>query len=234
MKIEGNFSPNVYGQKPVSYNAPSFESVHPSRYFIRLDNGSFTQVTDGNLIRTLQRRLITWLNKKDIAGFEKPSKKPLSKAAEKERQLKDRLVKFFINNDNDYAHHRVVKSFYSDNRVTNTTQSYIFSGQHTQILDEAAKPIGRIKADIKNKIATACEEYCLSPQEAKLKLSGPEDEFLLSAKVNYYDIVNKYLSRSEVKTNPKNTVFDVYYVPVKKGKKLDYQLYNAELKRTMF
>ncbi len=233
MKIEGNFSQNAYSANCRMASSPSFKAVHPTRYFLRLDNGSFVQVTDGNLIRTLQRRLITWLNKSEILWHQTPANKPLTKASEKEHSLKVRLIRFFMSNDVDYSQKRVVKSFYSDNRHTNTTDSYIFSGHQTEILDTYAKPIGRLKADIKNKIAVVCEENFLTPQEAKLKLSGKEDNDLMSAKINYYDTINKYLSRNDVKANPRNTIFDAYFVPVKKGKKADYQLYNAEFKRVM-
>lgn len=112
-----------------------FKSTYPVAHWVAETNGSFVPVSNSELVKKLQGKLIRVLNKPLME-----SKKPLSPVEQK--------VRAYIGNcDADYRNVPHVRSFY--NRMTSSPQkfsptSYIISGSDVALFEEyLAKNIGR-------------------------------------------------------------------------------------------
>ncbi len=228
MKVDTSFS----AQNLKMAQKPSFGAIHPTRYLIKNENGIFEQTADGELIKKLQRTIVGWLNKNvNDYNLRRQGKTPKAEAAPT-KALRERLVRFCVNNDRDYSSRRLVRSFYAD-RPGGGVDSYIFSGNSIDIIDDVAKPIGQLRAAIVARTNVLRKEYGIKPENMKNYLVQ-EEEALSRAQSDYYHTIFDAVRNAIQPNKPENSVFDLFFTPVKKGKKVDYQLVNADFKRTMF
>src|SRR5574344_1317932 len=193
---------------------PSFGAIHPSKYFLKCEDGSNVEITSGELLKTLQRKLVGWLNKlhndaTNIMNGKSP--KTLKSEKPEEKALRERLVRFFLNHDNDYANTRVVRSYYPMNYAEKGKQ-FILTGHSIHFVDDAAKPIGQVKGDIRAKAEILSEYYGIGNTKAKNYVHGEQDFDLKLAQKHYYESV------------------EAYFTPKFKGKKIKYELVDAYFK----
>lgn len=74
-------------------NSPrtSFGAIHPTKYYVKLDDGAYHEVRSQKLIKSLQRKIITWLNK-DYNSAQKSKKQ--AKETAQSKALRERIVRF--------------------------------------------------------------------------------------------------------------------------------------------
>ena len=60
----------------------SFGAIHPTKYYVKLDDGAYHEVRSQKLIKSLQRKIITWLNK-DYNSTQKSKKQAKETAQSK-------------------------------------------------------------------------------------------------------------------------------------------------------
>lgn len=226
MKID-----NVYSASAKRQN-PTFKAVHPSRYFIKCEDGEFHRATMSKVVKALQRKIITWLNK-DFYANEKLLNgvaPKTTKESEIDQKLRERLVKFFLGNDSDYKERKIAKSFYTTNKY-NEQSSIILTGDSTDIVEEAVKPLGQLRKEIKTKKDIISHYYKVTVEEAKKYLSAKDVSDEKGAKKSFHNDVKKQISEILSSFDPKNTCFDAYFVPIVKGKKVSYQLVDAKFQK---
>lgn len=202
---------NIYKPMSVNRQNPSFCAVHPANYFVKNANGILEEITDEHTVKHLQRKLIGWLNKIQN-DFKRGYNSNLRKETEQDKNLRERLVRFFVNNDKDYANRRIARSFYYK-KQDGKTVPFIFTGYSTDMVESAGKRIGQTRRAIKMSFANETE--------------------LDKAKTAYFQSVTEKTIDEMAKDFPKDTIFNAYYSRVTKGKKVTYQLYNAEFKKRM-
>ena len=232
MKIDTVSVQNQYCTKNNVYKTPSFEAIHPVRYFLKDEYGAAKQIRDGKVIKLLQRRLITWLNKPSNNAIRRSQGKAPRAESAINRDLGQRFIRFFFNNDKDYSSKMLARSFYLD-RAHGETDAYIFTGQSADIIDANAQKIVQAKSSINDKIGMICDQYGVSAEKAKSMFLGQDDVVLSDARRNYFHTIKEILGKRLAENNLKDTVLDVYYVPIKKGKNIDYRLENAMLQHSM-
>lgn len=202
----------------------SFKAIHPCRYFIKDSHNQLVQVVSMDQIKILQRKLISMLNKGDKDTFRKSSK-VLKSSSSDSNAIRERLVKFFKNNDRDYFNRNVVRSFYFQS--PNGAKSFIVSGNLVDFIDNVAKPIGKKKNMINQKLDKISDYYGINKEQAKSYLQGSLME-LKEVTGQYQNAVASAINKNLAKNNPEDKIFDAYFVPVVKGKKVDYQLFHAD------
>ena len=230
MRIDNNYSQNRYVSKSV--NKPSFGAIHPTRYFVKAEDGSIYQIFDAETIKTLQRQLVTWLNKdKNNEKLIKSGKSPKPENA-LTKELRAKFVRFLKMHDSDYAANNVAKSF-SENKPGGMLDSYIFTGASTGIIDSNAQKIVQVQSSIKDRVVNVSKQHFISLEEAKKIVKKEADWELEDVKRNYFYEIKEMLRKSLSSHSPKDSKLDVFYIPVKKGKKVEYKLYNARLQHSM-
>ena len=125
----------------------SFGAIHPTKYYVKLDDGAYHEVRSQKLIKSLQRKIITWLNK-DYNSAQKSKKQ--AKETAQSKALRERIVRFFNNRDSDYRKRPYTRSFYHTNSL-GYVDTYILTGKSAEIVENAAKPIEDINRTIKNR-----------------------------------------------------------------------------------
>ncbi len=230
MEINSLYSQKFYSNV-FALNAsvlPVFGAVHPSKYFVKNQDGKYVEVKSVELVKTLQRKLIGWLNKQhndnlNIVSGRAASVKPVNAS---EKPLFSRLVRFFINRDEDYKKNPIARSFYDLNRQKGA-ESYILTGHSISIVEDAAKPIRNVKRDIKVDSNEISDTYGLDLDKTKRFVSENSNIALLEATKTYFHSAKSVIRRVLQKFDKKNSVFEAYFTPVIKGKKVKYELENA-------
>ena len=211
---------------------PSFGAIHPTRYFEMVDENTYRQIIDADLIKnTLQKKIVTWLNHdynarmKLLSGSTVKSKPetPATKA------IRERITRFFLNNDTDYSevNQNRVSSYFNTDMKTGFVHSYLFTGRSVSFLDAQAEKIKNVQSQIKRLVSDMQGYYGFKYDDAKARASKELDFDLSKAKSDYHESVLNLLRSSQEKANPKNTVFNAFFLPVTKGKKTTYELVNA-------
>lgn len=227
---------NGLGFQTSSYNTnnntetPTFTALHQSRYFLKCESGEFQEITSSKVIKGLQRKLVTWLNKlhnDSTKIMQGKTPKNLKSESLEEKTLRERLIRFFLNNDRDYFKHKVVRSFYTTDR-NGAQKSYILTGDSISIVDEAAKPIGKKRGIIKHKTNVISEYYGIDIEKAKTYISEKEVLDVMEATRNYHNSVENAVNNILAKNRAEDTIFDAYFVPRQKGKNLVPELVDAK------
>lgn len=211
----------------------SFTSVHPTVYFVKQKDGKYVQVTAKDTIKTLQRKIITWLNKAyNDANNMRNGKVPKASKSEsnEDKILKMKLVRFFQMNDPDYAKRPFVRSYYTENQ-NGKMYSFILSGPSCDLVEAAAKPIGRARGVIKTKKDNIINYFGVDEQRAKNYISRSEVNSIGEAAKNYRSDAEKIIKNLLSQNRPKDMRFEAYFAPYMKGKEIKYNLEGAYLKR---
>lgn len=214
-------------------SSTSFTSVHPAVYFVKGSDGKFHQVFSADIIKTLQRKMVGWLNKpyNDSVAIKKGKKPKISKVESPEdKSIRDRLVRFFYNNDPDYAKRPLVRSFYTKNN-NGKIYSFILSGQSSELVEAAAKPIGQARGVIKAKKDNITKNFGIDAHRAKNYVPKEDVRELAEASKNYHEDAVKVIKTLLSQNRLRDMRFEAYFVPYMKGKEVKYQLTDAYLKR---
>ena len=183
MHIDSGFQ-----QKNIKKNKQSFTSANYVKYYVRYPGNNFNKITNEEIIKTLQKRIIRFLNK-----FQKKTNVSCAKSSKvSENNLLDFATKLMLN-DKDYARYKLTRSAYlKDNQ--GKLLSYILTGNDAFLAEEEAKNIGRTIRLIKN--------LGDSPNN-KLKL--------LSAKTSYYNKIKTYIYNIFVTNKNNYNVIDLFF-----------------------
>lgn len=195
---------------------PSFTSIHRAKYFVKWDDGYYYRPASDEVVRKLQRSIITMLNKGKSDSGKQPS------AADKLRQ---RLVDFFMRKDVDYAQNPVARSFYP---LGGNSDSFVITGTNIHLVDEAAKPIGRVWRKTNGKADILACDYGMSSDMARRQAAASSEVELADAKRDYFDTVMRKINNILANKNPKDSVFSAFFEPRKNGSKVTYELVDAK------
>ena len=215
---------------------PSFTSIHKANYFVKWDDGHFYKAPN-EIVKKLQRSIIGMLNK-DINELNKPKKYTLApKKEDKATLIKKALVTLFKDNDSDYVITRqngrsygMARSFYANNKLEDP-DVYIITGSNMNIVENAARPIGKVWQKT-NETADRISSDCGISYDKARELVIPKNEAeLANTKKDYYEVVMNTIRKILSFNNPKDTEFNAYFVPVKKGKDIVYDLVDAKFTR---
>ena len=211
----------------VSYNAtvskPSFGAIHPSKYYLKCEDGTFQEVVSSKVIKTLQRKLIVWLNKahNDSLRVAQPAKKDADK------NIRERLVRFFVNRDKDYRTKSYARSFFTTNRQKRN-KAYILTGRSAEIVENAAKPIEKHHSDLKERAGIISDYNGIDFKEAKEYISKHSELERIAIIRDYHNKVRSTINKLLREYNPDNSLFEAYFVPHIKGKNIKYELVDAK------
>lgn len=120
----------------------NFKATYPVMHWVAETNGSYAPITNMDLVKKLQGKIIRMLNK------------PLKDSVKKMNPVEQNLRAYIGGCDSAYRVLPRVRSFY--NRITGgfgryTPVSYIISGKDVEVFDNyLAKNIGRAKAEAKD------------------------------------------------------------------------------------
>lgn len=216
MKIDG-----------VQYSSsPSFGSIHPVRFYVKCEDGEFHQVVSGKVIKSLRRKLVTWLNKDYYDEIRLTESKSVKKESKNEKSLRERLVRFFVNRNSDYREKNIVRSFSTTNRYREP-EVYILTGKSTELVDNAAKPFENFHSDIKERAEFLSDSYGIEVEKVKKYISAQSSVQKNIVAKQYYDVLSKTIKKILAEFDPKNSLFEVFFVPSVKGKNVKYELVNA-------
>lgn len=231
MKINGVNS----GYQP-KRQAVSFEAIHPTKYYLRCADGQFHRVTNPDLIRRLQGRVVTWLNKSmhdSRRALEGNPRKVKSSETSAEKAMRERLVKFFVDNDKDYAKRSAVKSSYIGPK--DKVSTYILTGDTVDLAGDG-KPIGKVHSNIRETREFMRSYYGISEEQANNYVSMSDALRLSQAKADYHkqseEAVGKLMKNETIDRS--TVVF--YFSPIvgKKSKKPSkFELVNAMFQKIM-
>lgn len=221
-----------------NYKSPTFEAIHPSRYFIKCEDGHFCQVTNPDTIRALQGKVIKWLNqpKNDAQRLIEgnPRKTKTSETAA-QKAMKERLISFFQNNDSDYKKRQVVKSVYLSPKGRDTVSPYILTGDTVDLAGDG-KPIGKVHGNIRESREYMRAYYGISEEQASRYVSAVDANRLSQAKADYHrqseECVRKLMQDEKVD----RSIINLYFEPVigkKSKKKVSFNLVNAIFQKIM-
>ena len=122
-------------------NNVTFKSAYPVAHWVAETNGSFAPVSNMQLVKKLQGKLVRVLNK------------PLAESKKNFNSTEQTIRAYIGSSDADYRNTSHVRSFY--NRMTNSSNkfvpvSYIISGNDVAVFEEKlAQNIGKAKAQAK-------------------------------------------------------------------------------------
>lgn len=202
----------------------SFGAIHPTKYYVKLDDGAYHEVRSQKLIKTLQRKIITWLNK-DYNSAQKSQKS--TKETPQSKALRERIVRFFNNRDTDYRKRPYTRSFYHTNSL-GYVDTYILTGKSAEIVENAAKPIEDVNRSIKNRADAIADFAGLDYATAKkFATNDSEWERMIAARM-YHDKARATIRNILSKYSPENSRFDAFFVPHTKGNKISYELVDAK------
>lgn len=202
----------------------SFGAIHPTKYYVKLDDGAYHEVRSQKLIKSLQRKIITWLNK-DYNSAQKSKKQ--AKETAQSKALRERIVRFFNNRDSDYRKRPYTRSFYHTNSL-GYVDTYILTGKSAEIVENAAKPIEDINRNIKNR-ADAIADFAGMDYTTAKKFAANESEWerMVAARM-YHDKARTTIRNILSRYSPENSRFDAFFVPHTKGNKISYELVDAK------
>ena len=202
----------------------SFGAIHPTKYYVKLDDGAYHEVRSQKLIKSLQRKIITWLNK-DYNSAQKSKKQ--AKETAQSKALRERIVRFFNNRDSDYRKRPYTRSFYHTNSL-GYVDTYILTGKSAEIVENAAKPIEDINRNIKNR-ADAIADFAGMDYTTAKEFAANESEWerMVAARM-YHDKARTTIRNILSRYSPENSRFDAVFVPHTKGSKISYELVDAK------
>lgn len=238
MKIDNfNYGINNYNLKK-NISQPSFSSIHPSRYFIRCEDGKFRQVTNNDTIKSLQRKIVGWLNKSlhdNKRLLEGRMAKVAKKESESAKSMRERLMRFFLNNDRDFSARRVVKSVYIDS-TGGKVSSYILTGNTVDLAGDG-KSIGKVHSKIKESRDFARTYYGVSEETASKYTSAADARRLSQARADYHRQSEECVKKLMADEKVDRSTINLYFQPVINGKKKkglpEFELVNAVLQKYM-
>lgn len=219
-------------------STPTFGAIHPCLYYVKVGDGSYKMVTDGDLIKnTLQKKIITWLNhdynkRMKAAQGSSVKSRPETPAT---KALRERLTRFFINRDEDYrtkGQDRAA-SYFNTDMTTGLVRPYIFTGRSVSVLDSCAERIKQVQSQIKRLTEDLQCFYGQKYADAKTKATAEFEPELMAAKAAYHETVMELLRSPAAKSDPKNTVFSAFFEETTKGKKKTYTLVNANFEQRL-
>lgn len=219
-----NISTSAYNSKNIP-NKTSFGAIHPAKYYVLLDDGIYHEVRSQKLIKSLQRKIITWLNK-DYNTAQKANK-TTAKETEKSKALRERIVRFFNNRDTDYKKRPYTRSFFHTNSL-GYVDTYILTGKSAEIVENAAKPIEEVNRSIKNRADAIADSGVLDFSTAKKFASSESEWELMVAARMYHDKARAAIRNILSRYSPDNSRFDAFFVPHTKGNKISYELVDAK------
>lgn len=219
-------------------STPTFGAIHPSLYYVKVGDGTYQMVMDSDLIKnTLQKKLVTWLNRDYNARMKAAQGSTVKSKPEtpETKALRERLTRFFINRDEDY---RVkgqdrAASYFNTDMTTGLVRPYIFTGRSVSVLDSCAERIKQVQAQIKRLTEDLQGFYGFKYAEAKAKAAAELDSELQAAKSAYHETVMELLRSPQAKSDPKNTIFSAFFEAKTKGKKTTYELVNAKFEQRL-
>ena len=234
---------NIQSISATPYNyqnksTPTFGAIHPCLYYVKVGDGSYKMVTDGDLIKnTLQKKIITWLNhnynkRMKMAQGSSVKARPETPAT---KALRERLTRFFINRDEDYrtkGQDRAA-SYFNTDMTTGLVRPYIFTGRSVSVLDSCAERIKQVQSQIKRLTEDLQCFYGHKYADAKAKATSEFEPELMAAKAAYHETVMELLRSPAAKSDPKNTVFSAFFEETTKGKKKSYTLVNANFEQRL-
>lgn len=206
----------------------SFQAVHPARYYVKCEDGKFHHVVNSDVVKTLQRKLVTWLNKDYHDTIRLTTGKPAKNESVGEKTVRERIVRFFRNRDIDYREKNIVRSFNTTN-VLRETESYILTGKSANIIDSAAKSIRDFNSDIKSRAEGLSEVYGIELNKVKKYIHDKASWQKSAVKREYHDGLKTIINRLLGYNDPKNSLLELYFVPKVKGKNVKYELVDAKL-----
>lgn len=209
-------------------SAMSFQAIHPARYYVRCEDGRFHHAVSGDVVKTLQRKIVAWLNKDYNDEIRLTTGKPVKKESIGEKAIRERLVRFFINRDTDYRTKRVVRSFNTTNSLRET-ESYILTGKSAEIVENEAQSIRNFHGDIRDRAEGISEYYGIEVDKVKKYISDKAESQEMAVKRGYHDNLKKLINKFLQMFDPKNSLFEVYFIPKVKGKNVKYELVDAKL-----
>ena len=183
---------------------PSFTSIHKANYFVRMSDGHYEKASD-ELAKRFQRMITGMLNK-DINDINQPKRYVLTPYVEDAATiLRKAVVTLFKKCDTlDYL---VVKKY------------------NGEILD-IENSVGMVRSFSASTKTKNSEAYIITGSDMnvlKNALSASNKDY----SVKVLNSIRNVLSQK----NPKHTEFNAYFVPMKKGKELTYELVNAQFVR---
>ncbi len=222
----------------VNYKSPTFEAIHPSRYFIKCEDGHFRQVTNPDTIRTLQGRVVKWLNQPMHDAqrvMDGNPRKTKSSETAAQKAMKERLIRFFTNNDSDYKKRQVVRSVYLSPKGRESVSPYVLTGDTVDLAGDG-KPIGKVHGNIREAREYMRTYYGISEEQASRYVSASDANRLSQAKADYHrqseDCVRKLMQDENVD----RSTINFYFEPVigKKSKNgVKFNLLNAIFQKIM-
>lgn len=215
---------NISAYKTQNLPQTSFGAIHPTKYYVKLDDGAYHEVRSQKLIKSLQRKIITWLNK-DYNSAQKNQKQ--TKETPQSKALRERIVRFFNNRDTDYKKRPYTRSFYHTNSL-GYVDTYILTGKSAEIVENAAKPIEDVNRSIKNR-ADAIADFAGMDYTTAKKFATNESEWerMIAARM-YHDKARATIRNILSRYSPENSRFDAFFVPHTKGNKISYELVDAK------
>ncbi|MBQ8458590.1 hypothetical protein IJ541_00645 [bacterium] len=227
MKVDCVNNNNLYYSNPK--REPSFGAVHPVRYFVKSEtDGGFHQVTELEILKTLQRKIVTWLNK-DYNDAQR-RKKGLSvriPKVDKDKPIRERIVRFFKNRVPDYLKRNQVHAFRKTNSL-GEIESYLLSGKTVDMAADCAKPICFARHSAKERFDLIADSFGIDLKKAQEAIMADRDRDLKFAKAQYIEDLYSRIKQCLLSTDINNSHFDAYFVPLSKGGKTKYELVDAK------
>jgi hypothetical protein len=229
MKIE-NVCMNNYSKTNVNNRTtPSFQAIHPTRYYIKCADGQYRKVTNNDTVQYLQKKIISWLNKTlndNKRLIEGNPRKVSHKETQHEQYMRANLERFFMANDKDYASRRVAKSIYVDS--DNSLYPYIVTGKTTDFACNG-RPIGKAHKQMNESREYVQTYYGLGAKEAEQYISPAVKRCLAKAKENYHRENENLVRKLMADTSEDRATVNFYFSSIPDGKKArpKFQLENA-------
>lgn len=220
MKIDGN----------QNNSALSFSAIHPARFYVKCEDGEFHRVVSHKVIKSLRRKTVTWLNKDYYDEIRLTNGESIKKESVKDKALRERLVRFFVNRDPDYREKNIVRSFTTTNGFREP-ELYILTGKSAEIVDNAAKKIENFHSDLKERAEILSDGYGIELEKVKKYITDRSVFQQNAIKRNYHDSLKDTIENILKVFDPKNSLFEAYFVPHAKGKNITYELVDAKFNR---
>ena len=227
-----------YQVMSVKRQNPSFKAIHPSVYFIRCADGQFRRPTNPNVIKLLQRKIISWLNKpmNDTRRITDGKGLRVNKSETSlEKSMKERLVRFFMSNDKDYFTRREVRSVYITPIEGGKVSPYILTGSTVDMAGDG-KSIGKIHGKIRESRDFIMDYYGATAEQARSYVSASDARSLSMAKADYHKQSEECVRKLMKDGTVDKSVMEFFFEPVitPKSKKVSkYNLVNVILKKYM-
>lgn len=217
MKIDG-FQTN---------SALSFKAIHPTKFYVRCEDGKFHKVVDEDVIKLLRRKIVTQLNKDYYDKIRLTEGKPVKKEAESEKSMRERLVRFFVNRDADYRENNIVRSF-STTDIYDEPEVFILTGKSTEIVNNEAKHFEDFHSDLRERAALLSDSYGIEVEKVKKYISDRSSYEKNAIARQYYDVLSSKIKKILKRFDPNNSLFEAFFVAKVKGKNVKYELVDAK------